>query len=84
MLNRKASEYPQHLLPCSQTSSALLVSQGAAMQIIESVRPLSNEVCIELTISAGAREPPPAAELRRGSHPVPYVSVAKLVADGGY
>ena len=54
------------------------------MQIIESVRPLSNEVCIELTISAGARDPPPAAELRRGSHPVPYVSVAKLVADVGY
>jgi hypothetical protein len=44
------------------------------MQIIESVRPLSNEVCVELTILAGARDPPPAAELRKRK---PSSSVAR-------
>jgi hypothetical protein len=70
MLNRKASEYPQHLLSRPQTSSALLVSHGA-MQITESLRRLSNEVCIiELAISAGGIGMGTTAYHRRGSHPV--------------
>src|SRR4051812_38978045 len=75
MLNRKASEYPQHLLSCSQTPSALLVSQGA-MQITESLRPLSNEVCIELSISAGGIGMGPAA-YRRIAKRKPSSSVAR-------
>ena len=69
MLNRKASEYPQHLLSRPQTPSALLVSHGA-MQITESLRRLSNEVCIELVLSAGSIGMGTTAYHRRGSHPV--------------
>ena len=43
-----------------ENASALLVSHDA-MQIAESMRPLSNEVCIELTTSAGGIGMGPAA-----------------------
>ena len=44
------------------------------MQIIESVRPLSNEVCIELTILAGGKGP---AACRRIAKRKPSSSVAR-------
>jgi hypothetical protein len=85
------------LLSCSQTPSALLVLHGAAMQITESARPLSKEVCIEWTILVEGIGKGPAAcgriAKRKPSSSVawsvdnmvePPPHVAKLVADGGY